>query len=266
MCSCSTPCWISFYPSWELSYYYQNVSFSFTRGQRYVINLQVTKWPWWSWGMCCWCSVCWYIIIFWHVTHLLTVSVAAFLNLDSTIDLRTCDSSLLDHYDPNCVFVEPIWQQWFGSNILSPFGPAGRMNPQWLLCLTMSMLHIEEHLCTDQWLIQEAELSSVLYYLNTLVQLHRNKPCLAATSARALPLASVVLVVRCAFTLITANFFGIFMANIKSFTNPACLMGDPAEVRNFLVCQMTPNHELPQKHTWNLCRYLQPILKLACML
>ncbi len=72
------------------------------------------------------------------------------------------------------------------------------------------------------------------------VQLHRKQACLAATSARALPLASVVLVVRCAFTLITANFFGIFMANIKSFTNPACLMGDPAEVRNFLVCQMTP--------------------------
>ncbi len=81
-------------------------------------------------------------------------------------------------------------------------------------------------------LIQEVELSSVLYYLNTLVQLHRTS-LLAATSARALPLASVVLVVRCAFTLITANFFGSFMANIKSFTNPACLMGDPAEVEIF---------------------------------
>ncbi len=31
-------------------------------------------------------------------------------------------------------------------------------------------------LYTDQLLIQEVELSSVLYYLNTLVQLHRNKP------------------------------------------------------------------------------------------
>ncbi len=106
-----------------------------------------------------------------------------------------------------------------------PLWSSSRMNPQWLLCLTMSMLHIEERLYTDQRLIQEVELSSVLYYLNTLVQLHRKQACLAATSARALPLASVVLVVRCAFTLITANFFGSFMANIKSFTNPACLMG-----------------------------------------
>ncbi len=54
-----------------------------------------------------WCSGCWYNHYFLTCNTSLDCFVLRFLNLDSTIDLRTCDSSLLDHYDPNCVFVEP---------------------------------------------------------------------------------------------------------------------------------------------------------------
>ncbi len=121
MCSCSTPCWISFYPSWELVYYYQTSVFSFTRGQRYVINLQVTKWPWWSWGMCCWCSGCWYIIIF--------------LTCNKSLD---CFSGCVSEFWIPPLIWEPvihrcwttmtqtvyllsqIWQQWFGSTYFPP--------------------------------------------------------------------------------------------------------------------------------------------------
>ncbi len=121
MCSCSTPCWISFYPSWELVYYYQNVSFSFTRGQRYVINLQVTKWPWWSWGMCCWCRAAGTSLFFLTCNNLLIVSVAAFLNFGFHHWFENLWFIVAGPLWPKPVYLlSQIWQQWFGSNILSP--------------------------------------------------------------------------------------------------------------------------------------------------
>ncbi len=58
----------------------------------------------------------------------------------------------------NCVFVEPNMATVIQEQHTFPLWSSSRMNPQWLLYLTMSMLHIEERLYTDQRLIQEVEL------------------------------------------------------------------------------------------------------------
>ncbi len=86
-----------------------------------------------------------------------------------------------------------IWQQWFGSDVLSPFGPAAL----WIHCGSLSN-HVHASYRGTSLYRSLIDSGGRIIFCAVLPEhtctVALEQACLAATSARALPLASVVLV------------------------------------------------------------------------